>query len=60
MLTPNPAILVLFCSKSEEINEYYEKNSDDFILPFNLVRAIYAKIPEEVLKLDECIFKIKK
>ena len=30
----------------QEINEYYEKNSDDFILPFNLVRAIYAKIPD--------------
>ena len=30
----------------QEINEYYEKNADDFILPFNLVRAIYAKIPD--------------
>ena len=36
----------------QEINEYYEKNSDDFILPFNLVRAIYAKIPDDAPSIN--------
>ena len=29
----------------EEIEEYYQLNINDFILTFNLVKAIYAKIP---------------
>ena len=36
----------------QEINEYYEKNSDDFILPFNLVRTIYAKIPDDAPSIN--------
>ena len=36
----------------QEINEYYEKNADDFILPFNLVRAIYAKIPDDAPSIN--------
>ena len=36
----------------KEIHEYYEKNSDDFILPFNLVRAIYAKIPDDAPSIN--------
>tara|TARA_B100000287_G_scaffold434143_1_gene497777 strand:- start:929 stop:1765 length:837 start_codon:yes stop_codon:yes gene_type:complete len=29
----------------DEVSKYYEENVEDFILPFNLVRAIYVKIP---------------
>ncbi len=29
----------------DEILNYYNNNIDDFILPFNLIKAIYAKIP---------------
>ncbi len=30
---------------NDEVLKYYEENVEDFILPFNLVRAIYVKIP---------------
>lgn len=33
---------------SEEINAYYEKHNDEFILKNNIVKAIYLKIPLEV------------
>ena len=29
----------------DEVSKYYQENVEDFILPFNLVRAIYVKIP---------------
>lgn len=30
---------------SQEISNYYEENIQDFILPFNLVKALYVKVP---------------
>jgi hypothetical protein len=30
---------------SQEIGNYYEDNIEDFILPFNLVKALYVKVP---------------
>ena len=30
---------------SQEISSYYEENIEDFILPFNLVKALYVKVP---------------
>ena len=29
----------------DEIVDYYEENIEDFILPFNLVKALYVKVP---------------
>ena len=29
----------------EQISNYYNENKDDFILPFNLIKTIYAKLP---------------
>ena len=29
----------------DEIGDYYEENIEDFILPFNLVKALYVKVP---------------
>ena len=34
-----------FLVSDEELNKYYENNIKDFILPFDLVKALYAKIP---------------
>lgn len=30
---------------SQQIDKYYEENIEDFILPFNLVKALYVKVP---------------
>jgi len=29
----------------DQISNYYNENKDDFILPFNLIKTIYAKLP---------------
>ena len=34
-----------FLVSDEELNKYYENNIKDFVLPFDLVKALYAKIP---------------
>lgn len=34
-----------FLVSDEELNTYYENNIKDFVLPFDLVKALYAKIP---------------
>ena len=34
-----------FSISDEELNTYYENNIKDFVLPFDLVKALYAKIP---------------
>ncbi len=36
----------------DEILNYYNNNIDDFILPFNLIKAIYAKIPYDAPSLS--------
>ncbi len=37
-----------FLVSDEELNTYYENNIKDFVLPFDLVKALYAKIPVDV------------
>ena len=37
-----------FSISDEELNTYYENNIKDFVLPFDLVKALYAKIPVDV------------
>ncbi len=32
---------------NQEIINYYQENKNDFILPFNLVKTLYAKIPDD-------------
>ena len=34
-----------FLVSDEKLNTYYENNIKDFVLPFDLVKALYAKIP---------------
>ena len=34
-----------FLVSDEELNTYYENNIKDFVLPFDLVKALYAKVP---------------
>ena len=36
-----------------DIVTYYEENKNDFILPFNLVRALYAKIPLQAPSINQ-------
>ena len=36
-----------------DIVTYYEENKNDFILPFNLVKALYAKIPLQAPSINE-------
>ena len=37
----------------DDILAYYEENINDFILPFNLVKALYAKIPLQAPSINE-------
>jgi|TARA_B110000263_G_scaffold222864_1_gene212237 hypothetical protein len=34
-------------ASKEEIKTYYENNTEDFILKFDIIKALYAKIPKE-------------
>ena len=36
-----------------DIVTYYEENKNDFILPFNLVKALYAKIPLQAPSINQ-------
>ena len=36
----------------DEIVDYYEENIEDFILPFNLVKALYVKVPFDAPSID--------
>ena len=42
---PKDLIKNVFLVSDEELNTYYENNIKDFVLPFDLVKALYAKIP---------------
>ena len=37
---------------NQEIINYYEENKNDFILPFNLVKTLYAKIPDDAPSIN--------
>ena len=37
---------------NKEIINYYEENKNDFILPFNLVKTLYAKIPDDAPSIN--------
>ena len=52
--------LILMSNPSQEVSlveleNYYEENIEDFILPFNLVQALYAKISLQVPGLNTFI-----
>ena len=51
MLMSNPSQEVSFV----ELENYYDENIEDFILPFNLVQALYAKISLQVPGLNTFI-----
>ena len=48
-----------FLVSDEELNKYYENNIKDFILPFDLVKALYAKIPVDAPDIISFRKKIK-
>ena len=37
---------------NKEIINYYEENKNDFILPFSLVKTLYAKIPDDAPSIN--------
>ena len=39
-------------ASKEEIKAYYENNIEDFILQFDLIKALYAKIPKEAPEIN--------
>ena len=41
-----------FSASKEEIKAYYENNIEDFILQFDLIKALYAKIPKEAPEIN--------
>ena len=43
-----------------EITEYYEENRNDFILPFNLVKTLYAKIPVDAPSINSFRSNLRK
>jgi len=49
-----------FLVSDEELNKYYENNIKDFVLPFDLVKALYAKIPVDAPEIISFRKKIKK
>tara|TARA_B100000959_G_C14978949_1_gene622666 strand:- start:1796 stop:2632 length:837 start_codon:yes stop_codon:yes gene_type:complete len=49
-----------FKISKDEISQYYNENRDDFILPFNLIKAIYAKVPLEAPSLSVFRNNLKK
>ena len=48
-----------FLVSDEELNKYYENNIKDFVLPFDLVKALYAKIPVDAPDIISFRKKIK-
>ena len=49
-----------FKISEDEISKYYNENKDDFILPFNLIKAIYAKVPIDAPSLSVFRNNLKK
>ena len=49
-----------FKISKDEISQYYNENRDDFILPFNLIKAIYAKVPIDAPSLSVFRNNLKK
>ncbi|MEC7858275.1 MAG: hypothetical protein VX706_02645 [Bacteroidota bacterium] len=49
-----------FKISEDEISKYYNENKDDFILPFNLIKAIYAKVPIDAPSLNVFRNNLKK
>jgi hypothetical protein len=49
-----------FKISEDEISKYYNENKDDFILPFNLIKAIYAKVPVDAPSLSVFRNNLKK
>jgi len=49
-----------FKISEDDISKYYNENKDDFILPFNLIKAIYAKVPLEAPSLSVFRNNLKK
>ena len=49
-----------FKISDDEISKYYNDNKDDFILPFNLIKAIYAKVPLDAPSLSVFRNNLKK
>tara|TARA_Y100000768_G_scaffold380823_1_gene358535 strand:+ start:13540 stop:14367 length:828 start_codon:yes stop_codon:yes gene_type:complete len=45
---------------SEEVEEYYRQNIEDFILPYNLVKALYVKVSSEAPDLNKFISNFRK
>ena len=43
---------------SVELEEYYRQNIEDFILPYNLVKALYVKVSLEAPDLNKFISKL--
>ena len=56
MLMSNPSQEVSLV----ELENYYEENIEDFILPFNLVQALYAKISLQVPGLNTFISDLRR
>ena len=49
-----------FKISEDDISKYYNENKDDFILPFNLIKAIYAKVPLDAPSLSVFRNNLKK
>tara|TARA_B100000579_G_scaffold354280_1_gene309239 strand:+ start:1165 stop:2004 length:840 start_codon:yes stop_codon:yes gene_type:complete len=45
---------------NQEIINYYEENKNDFILSFNLVKTLYAKIPDDAPSINSFRNNIRK
>ncbi len=45
---------------SDEIKKYYSQNVEDFILPYNLVKALYVKVSLEAPDLNNFISNFRK
>ena len=45
---------------SVEVQEYYDQNIDDYILPYNLVKALYVKVSQQAPGLNKFISNFRR